>query len=266
MSHISTWTELVTREYKQWTSESSGYHSLFPDRLVGKIKEEYEEADVINVLSTYAKKSFVENGISENKVIVTEFGIDTKKFWPSEVPKEHNDFRILYVGRLELLKGIQYLLQAFSSIKGRNFSLTLVGPILPEIKPILKQYNDDRIEIVGAVSQDSLVSYYQQADLFVFPSINDAFGLVVLEAMACGVPVVTTDHSCGHDLVTDGKDGFVVPSRDAEAIKEKIEILLDDHERLQLMGREAVAKVRSNYTLQHFQARYLDLCRRVLDE
>ena len=78
---------------------------------------------------------------------------------------------------------------------------------MPEIRPILRKFADDRITLIGPVSRHELPAYFQDSDLFVFPSINDAFGMVVLEAMACGIPVITTENSCGRDIINDGVEG-----------------------------------------------------------
>jgi len=263
MSHISTWTDLVTEEYRAWGEGRTGFHSVFPDRMVKRINEEYETADFINVLSNYSKQSFIDNGINQNKIAITPFGVDSIKFTPGTF-RRGGAFRILYVGRLELLKGIQYLLRAFVGIKRKDVELIMVGPILPEILPILKKFQDDRVTVTGGVSRDRLVEYYRDADVLVFPSINDAFGLVVLEAMSCGVPVIATDHSCGEDLVTDGEDGFIVNAKNSDQIKERLCYMMENPVRSIEMGAKARKKVESGFTIDHYRNRYLEMCSRVI--
>ena len=241
--------------------ERSGFYSLFSERQVARMEQEYEEAGLIHVLSSYAKNSFTEFGFDTEKIHITNFGVDTEKFLPAHTDEERKHFRILYVGRLELLKGIQYLLDAFTQLKSKGIGLQLVGPIQAEILPVLKRFQDDRIEVLGPVSKDELTAIYQNSDLLVFPSINDAFGLVVLEAMACGIPVITTENSCGYDVVSDEIDGFVVPIRSSKHLRDRIEFFLDDREKTREMGKAARQKIQTSFTLAGYQSAYLKFCR-----
>ena len=119
--------EIMTEEYARW-GETSGFYSLFSERQVARMEGEYEEADAIHVLSTYSKNSFVEHGIDERKLTLTSFGVDTEQFHPADEPRDRRKFKILYVGRLEILKGIQYLLEAFSEIRSKEVELHLRRP------------------------------------------------------------------------------------------------------------------------------------------
>ncbi len=261
MSHIQKWTQIIDEEYDIWRKFTKGFYSRFSKGIIEQMIREYEEADFINVLSTYAKKSFIENGVTSDKIIVTPFGVDTERFHPKSLFKKQNEkIRILYVGRIELLKGVQYLLEAFIKLKRRDIELYLVGPILPEMMPLLERYDDQRIKPLGSASHDELLFYYQNCDIFVFPSINDAFGLVVLEAMACGLPVITTENSCAYDVVTDGINGFVIPIRNPEAIREKLDFLLECEENRTRMAAEARKTVEQKFSLLEYEKRYLIAC------
>ncbi len=265
MSHVLKWSEIVNEEYFNWRKITKGSYSFFPKKLVEKMVQEYEESDFINVLSSYAKVSFTEQGVTPEKIIVTPYGVDTVKFRSKRMlGNSDGKIRILYVGRLELLKGVQYLLEAFITLKHKQVELHLVGPILPEILPLIKKYQDERIKLFGSVSHEDLPDYYQKADLFVFPSINDAFGLVVLEAMACGLPVITTENSCAYDVVVDGKNGFVIPIRDPKAIKEKLEMLIECKETRSKIGIEARKTVEENFSIEHYEERYFRACEKAL--
>lgn len=256
MSHIDVWLDIIREEKKMFKIEDS--YSNFSNFLVKRAKEEYENADVIKVLSSYSKKSFVDKGFPENKIKVVPFGIEkdfAKDHTTDFKRKSDNKKVILYVGRLELLKGVQYLLKAFSMIKGKNLELWLVGPVLPEAKSFLKSYGDDeRVKILGVIQRNELKKIYSNADLFVFPSLNDAFGLVVLEAMSFGLPVITTENSCSDDVITDGLDGFIVPIRDPVAIRERTEILLQDDELRYKIGKRAKEKVVKNFSEERYES------------
>ncbi|GIU82977.1 MAG: glycosyltransferase family 1 protein [Acidobacteria bacterium] len=266
MVHVLKWDEIISEEYSIWSKVTKGSYSLFPKKLVERMIREYEESDFINVLSSYARESFIKQGVDPKKIIVTPYGIDTEKFRPKAASVNEKKVRILYVGRMELLKGVQYLLEAFAALKRKDVELHLVGPILPEMLPLLKKYSDERIKLFGAVNHEDLPKFYQDSDIFVFPSINDAFGLVVLEAMACGLPVITTENSCAHDVINDGKNGFIVPIRDARAIKEKLEMLIECEETRLRIRTEARKSVEMNFSLEHYEERYFKACEKTLKE
>jgi glycosyltransferase involved in cell wall biosynthesis len=156
----------------------------------------------------------------------------------------------LCVGRLELLKGIPYLLEAVPDA-------TLVGTLHDEVRPWLRD-----AAVLPPVPRAELPDLYRRAEVVVFPSVNDAFGLVILEAMACGIPVVASDRSGAPDIIDDGVDGFVVPARDSAAIRDRVERLRDPRLR-KTMGEAARAKILSRYTPKHYAARVGEVLRRI---
>jgi glycosyltransferase involved in cell wall biosynthesis len=133
----------------------------------------------------------------------------------------------------------------------------LVGPILPEFKSIISKFADERIIIKGLVPHSDLPAVYAGADVFVFPTINDGFGLVVLEAMASGLPVIVTTNCCATDVVVDGENGFVVGIRDPSAIRDRIEVLLEDPIKRRHLGTKARETVLANFTMEHYEKRLL---------
>jgi starch synthase len=99
--------------------------------------------------------------------------------------------------------------------------------------------------------------------VLVLPSLFEGFGLVILEAMAQGTPVITTDHTAGPDIIEDGTEGFIVPIRSAEAITEKLELLTRDHERLMSMKAAAKSKAQS-HGWQSYRNRLVEVAREVM--
>ena len=95
-------------------------------------------------------------------------------------------------------------------------------------------------------------------DVFVFPSLFEGFGLVILEAMAQGLPVITTSHTVGPDIIEDGVDGFIVPIRSSEAIAEKLELLAADRPRLEAMREAAIATAR-RFTWENYRRRLAEV-------
>lgn len=253
MSHVRAWMSLMDEEYARWGQNGEGYHSLFPCLLARRMEREYETADRISVLSSFAARTFVEAGIPSEKLLRVPLGVDPEAFRPGV--SSERPFRALYVGRLELLKGIPYLLQAFAEVRLPDAELWLVGPVLPEIRRVLARFAGPKVRIIGEVPRDRAAEYYRQADVFVFPSVNDAFGLVILEAMACGLPVIATKHSCAPDVVVDGVHGFIVPIRDVGALKERLGHMYLKRSEAREMGCAARQRILDTFTWDHYGER-----------
>jgi len=179
-------------------------------------------ADLILVGSAFVKKTFIEEGVSKNKIKVLPYGVNVELFKPLPSIKNETIFNILFVGQIGQRKGISYLLEAYNKFKCKDTKLTLVGNFQGP-KEIFSSYSH-LFNHIPHVSHSDLKSLYQQADIFVFPTLIEGMPIVVLEAMASGLPVITTANG-SDDIVRDGIDGFIVPVRDVQAILDKMKIL-----------------------------------------
>lgn len=257
MLHIDTWQETMRDEYSRHAPRATEYYSLFPRALVRRMHAEYEAADYIVIPSSAARDSFVTHGVSAERLVDIPLAVDTRYFAGAERPPS-SELRVAFLGRLELLKGVHYLLDAWVALKLRGARLSLAGPILPEIRGILARVaRETSVEVLGEVSRAGARSVLAASDVVVFPSICDAFGLVILEAMASGRAVIATSRSAGPDLIDDGVDGFVVPPRDAKAIAERLEWLYRHRNQCAEMGRRARLKVASRYDLESYGDRLM---------
>jgi alpha-maltose-1-phosphate synthase len=149
-------------------------------------------------------------------------------------------FRALFVGRVGPRKGFHYLLQAWQELHLPDAELLAIG-INEFPNNWLTQYQDI-FRYIPSLPHAALNEYYSTASVFVFPSLVEGFGLVLLEAMACGIPVITTPNTAGPDILTDGVEGFIVPIRDVAALKEKLEWCYSHPEELAQMGKAARQK------------------------
>ena len=149
--------------------------------------------------------------------------------------------RVLCVGRVGLSKGSHYLAEAARLLLRRRVrcDVRVVGPYDPAV---IARPEFQGPAYVGQVPRSKVIDEFRRADVFVFPTLCDSFGIVQLEAMACGVPVITTPN-CGA-VVRDGVDGFIVPIRDAAAIADKVELLLGDRELRARMSANARERAR----------------------
>ncbi len=257
MLHVNAWLSLAREEYARSGTDTKGYYSLLPQALVRRMKLEYREADRILVPSSISEDTFLQNGIAAGKLVRIPYGVDTSAFCPGDIGRT-DIFRVLYAGRLELLKGMRYLLDAWRMLDLHNAELWLVGRVMPEVEPFLKQGATRSIRIVGNVTREELAKYYQSADVFVLPSLCDGFGLVILEAMASGLPVIATVNTGGPDVVTDGKEGFVIPIRNSDALAERLHWFYSHRSQASEMGRRAREKVMSHFTWEHYGGRILE--------
>jgi glycosyltransferase involved in cell wall biosynthesis len=182
-------------------------------------EQEIKLADHIFVPSSFVQNSLLEAGVKQETISVIPFGAPVDYFQPQ--PKPDKLFRVLFVGRVGPRKGVHYLLQAWQELSLPDAELLLVG-INEFPEGWLDQYAE-RIRHIPSLPHALLNQYYSSANVLVLPSLVEGLALVQLEAMACGIPLITTPNAGGSDIVTDAKEGFIVPIRDVEALKEKLE-------------------------------------------
>jgi glycosyltransferase involved in cell wall biosynthesis len=255
--HPKTWNAIATSFYQEYPSKNKANLAILPPNYVARLEAELKEADKIQVLSSFAKRTFMEAGIPEEKLYLLPLGVDTTIFYPEPI-QQAEKFIVLYVGRIHPLKGIHYLLESFSYLRLPNAELWLIGSVSQEMQPLLNRYVGDSIRYLGAKSHVELRTYYNQASVVVFPTLLDSFGLVILEAMACGKPVIATTHSAAPDIMSGNNIGFLIPPFSSEAIAEALEktyLMRDD---LVEMGRAAYQHILSHYTLYAYQQRVVD--------
>ena len=235
-SHILYADEILREEYASWALP---YRPI--DRiLVERELQEYETCDLILLPSSFAYRSFLQNGVPESKLIKIPFGVDLSLFRP--VVKEDDVFRVIYVGALSLQKGIPYLLEAIARLRLPKFELWLIGSSLPETRQFLVNF-EGSYRYFGVLPRRELYKFYSQSSVLVLASIQEGFGLVQAQAMACGLPVIATAHTGAEDLFTDGVEGFIVPIRSPEAIREKVLYLYQNPERRETMAKAALQRV-----------------------
>jgi glycosyltransferase involved in cell wall biosynthesis len=207
------------------------------------VLEEIDLADYIFCPSSYAKRTFVERGISETKIVVCPYGVDRAKFTSLErTPRK--EFRVLFLGRVCMRKGIQYLLEGFRKAELSDARLVLVGPVDPDFRVVLDRYRG-LFEEVGSVSRSEVQAQYLAADVFVMPSLADSYGLVVSEAMSSALPVIVSENTGMADFIKNGREGFVVPIRDSDVIAKHLTFLHENRDVCTAMGQNGTMTVRA---------------------
>ena len=234
-SHIQYQNEVLQEEHQIW---GIPYRPIDP-RICEKEVAEYLECDYITIQSSFAMRSFIEKGVPAKKLIKLPLSVDLKMFHP--VKKRDSVFRVLYIGSMSLRKGVPYLLKAISSLQLPNFEFVVNGTVYPGCEKIVQKYASN-IRFLGTRPFNQLYDVYSQASVVVLPTIEDGFAKVITEAMACGVPVIVTPNCSASDVLTDGVEGFIVPIRSSEAIRERILLLYENPNLRNAMAEAALIR------------------------
>jgi glycosyltransferase involved in cell wall biosynthesis len=176
---------------------------------------------------------------------------------------------VLSVGRLVYYKGYEYLIRAMVKARG-HLLIVGQGPLRPALERLASECGvRDRVTFLGRLADDELVQYYYASSMFVLASIarSEAFGIVQLEAMACGRPVINTNLDTGVPYVSlDGVSGITVPPMDAEALSEAINRLLEFPSLSARLGEGAMRRVREEFTVEVMTHRTLQLYDQVMSD
>jgi len=258
-AHMLFQQDIMKEEYARFGQKGNLAHP----RIIERELQEYEEADYIVIPSFFAKRTFTEYGVNESKLIHIPFGVDLTRF--PEVEKEDDVFRVVFAGGIGLRKGIPYLLQAFKELNLPKSELLLIGTAFDEIKPSFQKY-EGSFKWIGPQPQQELYKYFSSGSVFVLPSIEDGFGMVMTQAMACGLPLICTSNTGGEDLINQGREGFIIPIRDVEALKEKLRFYYENPELRREMGHAARTRARGSFSWDDYGERTMGYYRKIIME
>jgi glycosyltransferase involved in cell wall biosynthesis len=257
-THMLHQRQVLTEEYERLGINVVIVHP----KVVDKELAEYQEADFISVPSQYVKRTFLAQGIPEPKIIQNPYGVNLTNFFP--VPKSDNMFRVIHCGNLSIRKGVHYLLQAFWELNLPKAELWLIGDITPEIAPFLRKFSSPAIVLKGTFPERELHRQLSQGSVFCLASIEEGLAMVQAMAMACGLPVIITTNTGGEDIVRNGVDGFIVPIRAVEALKDKILYFYEHEEARRAMGASALNRVKHGFTWKDYGDRMVKHYQKIL--
>jgi glycosyltransferase involved in cell wall biosynthesis len=237
-THIDHVAEVMAEEHRLLGIRSPGF--IHP-RMRKRVRREVECATLIRAVSEASRQSFMERGIPAEKIEVVLPAVDLDYFRPAV--KKDSVFRVLAVLTIDSRKGAYYLLKAFERAAIPNSELVIIGATGDRwshqlLQSYLGRLNNIRVQRAD-VLRDPIEATYGQASVLVHPAIEDGFGLAVAQALACGIPVITTRQTGASQLIAEGRNGYVLESRDVDGIVDRLRRLAQDESLLKQMSEAA---------------------------
>jgi glycosyltransferase involved in cell wall biosynthesis len=204
------------------------------------------------VVSESTRQELVEKGFRETDIDIVYNAVDHTRYKPPDEPKPAEPL-IGYVGRIKRYKKIDYLLEALKIVlhrmPGARLMLAGSGDYLPALVSLAARLKiSDRVEFMGFISEEAKIEMLQRSHVVVNPSSKEGWGVTVIEANACGTPVIASDVPGLRDAVVDGKTGFLVPFGDVDGFAQRmLEVLTDEELRRQLSDEAMVHALRFNW-------------------
>lgn len=239
------WAKFHGRKFVHWTDGT-----LYSERNIGKVQRLARKiicsnADACIASSTRAKEKLLAWDVPEEKIFVSLITVDISRF--QRVHRQPEPGRILYVGSMIPRKGLDLLVEALKFVPG-DVELRIVGNGTEEEIAGLKAAALDsgvaeKLVFCGFLQGEALTEEYRKAQVFVLPTREDCFGLVLLEAMCAGVPIVASQYADGaYDTVIEGENGYIADPYDAEAFGKAIEKAMRESDHLKGRSEENVRK------------------------
>ncbi len=245
-------------QFPQWM-EDRAYYRL--PGLCAAEEAEHDRARRIVVGSSFTRWTLIENGVPAEKISVAPLGVDLEAFTPVARP-ESRPLRFVFVGILGARKGLPLLLDAWRSLGNVYAELWLVGSLDKPHRQLIPKLPG--LRALGKASRRELPGVLQQCDVLVFPSYFEGFGAVLLEAMAAGLPVIATDATGAPDVMTNGVEGYLIPTGDAAALQDAMQRFVDSPENLGPMSA-AARRCAERHSWEEFGDRWMDILRDVGD-
>jgi glycosyltransferase involved in cell wall biosynthesis len=235
------------RKYPDWLPPNGS--PATHDRLLEQKRQEMELADLTLVACGYTAAT-IREFYPQKDIALAPYGVDAEFWKPGTINKPPGPLRFMYAGQISLRKGIPLLMEAWSKAELRDAELVLVGSwLLADSK---RRSLPPSVKWFPPYSSQALRDQYRKSDVFVFPSFAEGFGLVLLEAMACGLPAIASEASIGPEVIT-AACGFVSPTGELDRLVELLRWFDQHRNELPAMGREARAEA-GRYTWSNYRS------------
>ena len=244
----------------------------------GIYDELFRQADLFFPICRYFKQRLIKEGCDEKKIMVHRSGVDLTKFKYSERNRlKGGSTKLLTIARLVEKKGVAYAINAVARLvaSGRRIKYYVVGGdggLRGDLEKLIEDLDlSAHVHLLGWMNQEEVIRFLNSAHILVAPSVTasngDKEGIpnVIKEAMAMGLPVISTNHSGIPELVEDGVSGFLVPERDVDALTDRMAYLIDHSERWSEMGRKGRKMVIEHYDIDKLNDKLLDIYQRLVN-
>ncbi len=231
----------------------SGTESLFQKIHLRK-KQEYDLANHIMVLSSFAQQTFINNGIEAHKISKVHLGFNPNQFQIKNflISSEDAPLRLIFVGIVTLRKGIALLVEVMQELLPFPIELLIVGPRGDASYLVNTKSEYRNIKYLEYLSHNDLVKALQESDVLVMPSYLDSWAAVVVEAMACGLPVIVSDNTGAKDIVNDS-NGIIISTGNKEQLKQAVLFYFNNKIEVNLMGKAAAKKATQYSWINYYQ-------------
>jgi len=237
-SHITVQMDILAREH-----EKLGIPFRRDQTAEKRELQEYQLADQIFVLSQFAERSFLSQGVPSEKLKVIRLGVDTSLFHPgpSKSRPQQTPLRVVYFGSLSVRKGIHYFLECSKKFKENEVEFHCVGNVDPDLEDWIPR--NPQVRFYPAMPQTQLAKFLREMDVFLFPTLEDGFGQTLVQAMASGLVSIVTPY-CGAAELVSSNEGILVESASAAALEDAIAQLLKDPKKVNHLKESSVKKAR----------------------
>lgn len=253
-SHILYQDAILKEEYLKFGKVFS-----INKRVIVKELKEYQEANYISIPSSFVKKSFIEMGVFESKLLVNQYGVNLENFEMDKIIlSQSNGFKLLYLGNLSFRKGIPYLFEALKSLNNncQNIEIHFIGSISEDFIEYCNSNKETDWIFHGHIPNHKLKDILLEFDLAIHPALEEGLSLVLAQLLASAIPVIATTNTGGMEFIQDGHNGFIVPIRNSGVIKDKIEYLYKNKDLLEKMKINAVESVKNGFTWNDYGKRW----------
>ncbi len=229
-----------------------------PGKLANWEKREHELADRIVVGSRFAHNTLIGQRVPNSKIKILPYGVGEEFVAAGESRAEKRKdgkIRFLFLGQLAHRKGVQFLLEAWKGLAAGKAELVLMGG---GPRRGWRKVAGERVMFRGQAGRKEVLEEMGRSDVLVLPSLFEGFGLVILEAMAAGLPVITTTNTGGPDVIKEGQEGFIVLAGSSEALREKMAYFIQNQGQAIKMGQAAHQEARQ-YTWERYGKSYAEI-------
>ena len=241
------------------TLKACGY--LVDEKTAQSFGDEIKMADYHIVASSYSKEALLFDGVKQARIFKIPYGVDSNRFINSDRSYAIGKLNVLFVGEVNQRKGIRQVLEAAKRLSSSEVVFNIVGSGADHCSYLYEPYKQ-YVNLWGFVSYNELLRQFRENHLFLFPTMGEGFGLVLLEAMAAGLPVITTANCGGADIVEEGINGFIVSVGSTEEIVKALAWAKEYPDKLEKMSK-AARETAHQYTWEKYNRRIVDAAKQI---